>query len=109
MWFCTFCGTLLTLPPHSPSTFVCPTCPYTLPLTTALKTNIPTRNPKKVDDVLGGAGAWDNVDKTAATCPMGGACGGLEAYFMQIQIRSADEPMSVFYKCTKCSHQWCQR
>jgi len=25
---------------------------------------------------------------------------------MQIQIRSADEPMTTFYKCTKCSYQW---
>jgi DNA-directed RNA polymerase III subunit RPC11 len=28
------------------------------------------------------------------------------AYFMQIQIRSADEPMSTFYKCCKCANQW---
>ena len=41
----------------------------------------------------------------AAQCPK---CGYSQAYFMQIQIRSADEPMSTFYKCVnvKCNHRW---
>jgi DNA-directed RNA polymerase III subunit RPC11 len=38
-----------------------------------------------------------------AVCPK---CNHNEAYFMQMQIRSADEPMSIFYKCVKCAHQW---
>lgn len=59
---------------------------------------------KDVDDVLGGDGAWDNVDQTAAQCPK--ECGGSKAYFFQLQIRSADEPMTTFYKCVECSHQW---
>ena len=35
-------------------------------------------------------------------------CGCREAYFMQIQIRSADEPMTTFYRCTnmKCNFIW---
>ena len=42
---------------------------------------------------------------TSATCPK---CENNRAYFMQIQIRSADEPSSIFYKCCKheCGHQW---
>lgn len=60
---------------------------------------------KQVDDVLGGADAWKNVDSTDVTCPR---CEHGRAYFMQIQIRSADEPSSIFYKCCNndCSHQW---
>jgi DNA-directed RNA polymerase III subunit RPC11 len=58
---------------------------------------------KQVDDVLGGDEAWENVDKTLTKCPQ---CAHNEAYYMQIQIRSADEPMSTFYKCVKCSHRW---
>lgn len=50
---------------------------------------------KKVDDVLGGEKAWENVDQADARCP---ACDNPRAYFMQIQIRSADEPMTIFYK-----------
>ncbi|XP_077940170.1 DNA-directed RNA polymerase III subunit RPC10, partial [Gasterosteus aculeatus] len=60
---------------------------------------------KEVDDVLGGAAAWENVDSTPETCPK---CGHLRAYFMQIQTRSADEPMTTFYKCcqAQCGHRW---
>ena len=85
---------------------------------------------KEVDDVLGGAEAWENVDSTegstlllmlnykvvlafigcnsfflSAECP---DCGHKKAFFMQIQTRSADEPMTTFYKCCdmKCGHRW---
>ncbi|GBG80853.1 hypothetical protein CBR_g31408 [Chara braunii] len=60
---------------------------------------------KEVDDVLGGEDAWKNVDKTDVTCPK---CTYGQAFFMQIQIRSADEPMSTFYKCCnmQCQFRW---
>lgn len=60
---------------------------------------------KQIDDVIGGKGAWDNVDQTAVRCPTN-TCEGEKAYFYQLQIRSADEPMTTFYKCTTCGHQW---
>uniref|UniRef100_A0A8C4RNT4 DNA-directed RNA polymerase III subunit RPC10 n=1 Tax=Erpetoichthys calabaricus TaxID=27687 RepID=A0A8C4RNT4_ERPCA len=48
---------------------------------------------------------WENVDSTAETCPK---CEHALAYFMQIQTRSADEPMTTFYKCcsSQCGHCW---
>ena len=117
MWFCPLDGTLLHIETPSSSSvdsnsntstnatkslFICTTCPYSCDIKyNFTKTNYPNR--KAVDDILGGAAAWENVDKTQAVCPN---CTYGEAYFMQIQIRSADEPMSVFYKCVKCSHQW---
>ena len=108
MWFCPLDGTLLQIqtPSNSSSTgnsiFSCSTCPYSCDIRNNFtKTSFPDR--KAVDDILGGAAAWENVDKTAAACP---TCGYHEAYFMQMQIRSADEPMSVFYKCVKCGKQW---
>ncbi len=58
---------------------------------------------KKVDDILGGDKAWDNVDQTDAVCPH---CDNKRAYYMQIQIRSADEPMTTFYRCTACKGNW---
>ncbi|WFD00969.1 RNA polymerase III C11 subunit [Malassezia yamatoensis] len=60
---------------------------------------------KQVDDVMGGEDSWKNVDSTDAVCPK---CDNHRAYFMQLQIRSADEPMTTFFKCTKqqCGFQW---
>ncbi|GMI44761.1 hypothetical protein TrCOL_g12020 [Triparma columacea] len=107
MWFCPYCGSLLQVQNLGVSSFVCSTCPYRMSITSKQKERIKLKS-KKVDDVLGGPGAWDNVDKTNATCPKV-ECKGGEAFFMQIQIRSADEPMSTFYKCTDCGEQWCHR
>uniref|UniRef100_A0A7S2STF7 DNA-directed RNA polymerase subunit n=1 Tax=Rhizochromulina marina TaxID=1034831 RepID=A0A7S2STF7_9STRA len=99
MWFCPWDGSLLKVSQSGVQTYLlCPLCPYKHTVLQSFKINVPTTK-KKVDDVLGGAKAWENVDKTEHRCP---ACGHDEAYFMQIQIRSADEPMSSFYKCVKC-------
>ena len=130
MWFCPFCGNLLqihTSTHHTPK-FQCTTCPYHLFITSSstqstssstsssssssavpaphLKSGYRNKlplTPKPLDDVLGGSAAWENVDKTQAPCPK---CDSQTAYFMQMQIRSADEPMSIFYKCTQCAEQW---
>lgn len=36
-------------------------------------------------------------DNTTAQCPSED-CGGTKAYFYMVQIRSADEPMTAFFK-----------
>ncbi|MBS3051163.1 MAG: transcription factor S [Candidatus Aenigmarchaeota archaeon] len=33
-------------------------------------------------------------------------CGNNEVYYWLIQTRSADEPPTQFFKCTKCKHTW---
>ena len=100
----------LTLPSPPPCVqsermrFYCQTCPYLQPVESdqrIAKRVVLTR--KKADDILGGDKAWENVDQTDATCP---ECGNKRAYFMQIQIRSADEPSTIFYKCTECKKLW---
>ena len=85
---------------------------------------------KVVDDILGGAAAWETAERTsslflliikasplffllihvfffciAVVCEK---CGHHEAFFMQIQIRSADEPMTTFYRCAnlQCNYIW---
>jgi DNA-directed RNA polymerase subunit M/transcription elongation factor TFIIS len=55
-------------------------------------------------DILGGKSAWENVDRTTIFCSK--CAQQVLAYFVQIQIRSADEPMTIFYKCSMCQFQW---
>ena len=33
-------------------------------------------------------------------------CGNTEAYYYMRQNRSADEPETIFYRCTRCNYQW---
>ncbi|KAE9975085.1 hypothetical protein EG328_000506 [Venturia inaequalis] len=113
--FCPTCSNLLTIS-RIPNTnlnsrhlagqnaFICSTCPYLYPLQKRYYER-KTLQRKDVDDILGGADAWDNVDRTNVNCP-DESCGNGQAYFYQLQIRSADEPMTSFFKCTKCAKQW---
>jgi len=108
MLFCYYCGTHLIVKLGDEGyRFSCQTCPYEYPIDRKIyhRTYMPG---KRVDDVLGGAGSWDNVDATDALCPRNESeqCEGRRAYFFQLQIRSADEPMTTFYKCVVCGHQW---
>jgi len=34
------------------------------------------------------------------------SCGHMKVFFWTLQTRAADEPETVFYRCTKCSHTW---
>ena len=90
--------------PASELRFFCPLCPYIHSPKKKHALDVPTTR-KKIDDIMGGDAAWENVDRTAVTCP---ACSHGEAFFMQLQIRSADEPMTTFFKCAKkgCGHRW---
>ena len=110
MLFCPTCANLLLIEKaHSGGTqgdqfrFFCKTCPYVFVVARSFEKKMELHR-KEVDDVLGGKEAWEHVDQIAVDgCHR---CGHKRAYFMQIQIRSADEPMTTFYKCTECSHQW---
>lgn len=96
---CPHCSNILTVSP-SPDTgrnrLECRTCPYQCAIEAPLFSRR-TFKRKEREDVFGGPGAWDNADKTAVQCPAAG-CNGNEAAFYQIQIRSADEPMTSFFK-----------
>eukprot|EP01027_Heterolobosea_sp_BB2_P010924 GEZU01015956.1.p1 GENE.GEZU01015956.1~~GEZU01015956.1.p1 ORF type:complete len:110 (+),score=8.69 GEZU01015956.1:74-403(+) len=106
MYFCPIDGNLLLVENSADKTirFWCQTCPYICHVSTKLTHKVRMKT-KKVDDVLGGEEAWKNVDKTQVKC-INPKCEGEEAYYFQVQIRSADEPSSTFYKCVKCAVQW---
>jgi len=104
--FCPTCANILEVEEGRSASyrFSCSTCPYVYNITKRISNRTYTTL-KEVDDVLGGAAAWENVDSTEEKCPK---CSHLRAYFMQIQTRSADEPMTTFYKCCSpdCGHRW---
>ncbi|CAD7969451.1 unnamed protein product [Amoebophrya sp. A25] len=99
--FCPQCCSLL-LVDNLKSKLVCQTCPYQFVYTQKYYTKVEFSN-KQVADVLGGPEAWKDVEKMNAQCP---ACMHGKAYFRQMQTRSADEPMTIFYRCEKCTHCW---
>ena len=72
--------------------FRCQTCQYTHEITETFSSVVKTKK-KGVDDVLGGDDAWKDVDRTESICPY---CNHNEAYFLQIQIRSADSRCLLF-------------
>jgi DNA-directed RNA polymerase III subunit RPC11 len=104
--FCPTCANILEVEEGLSASyrFSCSTCPYIYNINKRISSRTYTTL-KEVDDVLGGAAAWENVDSTEEKCPK---CSHDRAYFMQIQTRSADEPMTTFYKCCniECGNRW---
>ncbi|KAL7414360.1 hypothetical protein BDY24DRAFT_386685 [Mrakia frigida] len=103
MIFCPLCANMLVISTATgDQMWACQACTYRFPIKKQVTQRTKLKR-KEVDDVLGGAEAWDNVDRTEARCSK---CDNPEAFWMQLQIRSADEPMTTFYRCTNCHHQW---
>ena len=112
LFFCPLCGNLLGVERPGdkdsklPHRFACTTCPYVHKLKGARMTSQKTYPKlKELDDVMGGKAAWDGADSTDITCTK---CEHTRAYFHQMQTRSADEPMTIFYRCCnmQCNNQW---
>ncbi|VDP14445.1 unnamed protein product [Soboliphyme baturini] len=120
---CPTCGNFLEVGKHPDEyKFYCLTCPYTRSIKTKITDTLYPKM-KNLDEVLGGPEAWSNAQVTdsmpielsrfnayitaqfLATCPK---CSHGRAFFMQLQTRSADEPMTTFYRCANndCGHRW---
>ncbi|VDN59191.1 unnamed protein product [Dracunculus medinensis] len=103
--FCPICGALLNVDEGEHCfRFSCRICPYVQPIIRLVKgRHIPSS--KAIDVIIGGPRAWDNAQITNETCPR---CRNSRAYYLQIQTRSADEPMTIFYRCASsdCAHRW---
>ncbi|XRM41840.1 RNA polymerase III C11 subunit [Aspergillus tubingensis] len=102
--FCPNCSNALTISRAEPTTrhplgvnrFECRTCPYQYALDQSWFEKTPMKQ-KEVEDVFGGKEEFANADSVATQCPAED-CNGDRAYFFQLQIRSADEPMTTFLK-----------
>ena len=68
-----------------------------------IKRNIESKNKVMVIDEDEDDDETKHLPKTNGICSK---CGNGEAYWFMRQTRSADEPPTVFYTCTKCEHKW---
>lgn len=101
--FCPKCGNRLTIGEFTEGyAFRCHSCPLKQAIQERIE-SVKYSKLKEVDDVLNDANTWKNVDQAETKCPK---CEHEKAYFMQMQIRSADEPSTTFYRCVSCSHNW---
>ena len=95
MIFCQQCGSLL-LPKNGVMT--CETCS-----TTQADTILSDQTKKSEDLDVMDKKAMDTLPVIKEHCDK---CGNEEAFTWIIQTRPADEPETIFFKCTKCSHIW---
>ena len=102
MKFCPICGTMLR---KKGNKWVCANCGYE-------EEASPQEEEKPVVSTKGKsreAVVFDTgtkmLPKTRIKCPR---CGNMEAYYIVKQTRSADEPETIFYICTKCGYRWRQ-
>ncbi len=61
---------------------------------------------KVATDVMAGDELFAGRDQITVKCP---ECKHDRAYYIEMQIRSADEPATIFYKCVNCKCQWSDR
>jgi len=104
MEFCKKCGNILKVEKKRTRTMlVCTSCGYKKPMKTKKTALIGGKMPAKKKDIVilkkGDEGI--ELPKTKVMCP---ECDHMEAYWWMQQTRSADEPPTMFYKCTKCGH-----
>ena len=81
----------------------CLTCDYTCPIRERVRIYVPLE-PKEQDRIVGGEEEWATAQTTnEVLCEK---CGNRGAFYREMQTRSADEPMTQFFKCKKCGSVW---
>lgn len=104
MEFCEKCGSLMLVERKGKRSFlVCRKCGRRKAarekIVLSEKVVVPTKNIVVMEKDEGLA----ELPKTKIMCPK---CENSEAYWWMQQTRSADEPPTIFYRCTKCSYSW---
>nr|PVC52569.1 RNA polymerase small subunit [Theileria orientalis] len=103
--FCPLCHSILYFEAKefSQSSFTCLRCQYFMPITKNYYRATLYNIGKDVDKTSFSTNEFEHSPKIPAVCPY---CNNNEAYFMSIQTRSADEPMTQFFVCTSCTKRW---
>ncbi|KAK9669301.1 hypothetical protein RND81_13G122500 [Saponaria officinalis] len=105
MEFCPTCANLLQYEMRSPARLFCRTCPYVCAIMPKVKIRRAVKLDNKEATPVAAVGEKNVGPTTDAPCPK---CRHGKAAYHQMQTRSADEPMTIFYKCLNdsCGHQW---
>ena len=103
--FCEKDGTLLVVKRKGKHTFlVCPKCGKRYKIK-GEKLSITEKIEEEKKDVIVMSKGEDltELPTTKIICPK---CNNTEAYWWMQQTRGADEPPTIFYRCTKCGYSW---
>ncbi len=110
MQFCPKCSTRLKAKQedeNKAAKMTCLKCGYSTAQVEASKTETKSRKKASKEDasikVLEEEDDVKTLPTTNVECPK---CSNREAVWWMLQTRSADEPTTQFYRCTKCSHTW---
>ncbi|TFL06668.1 hypothetical protein BDV98DRAFT_160501 [Pterulicium gracile] len=101
MLFCPNCANLLVIGDETGrNKWACQTCPYEFPIHKqhTSRTRYTVKDAEALQDAFNDL---DHMPTAQVDCEK---CGHGVANYMQLQIRSADEPMTTFYRCAKCGH-----
>ncbi|KIJ21251.1 hypothetical protein PAXINDRAFT_159431 [Paxillus involutus ATCC 200175] len=109
--FCPHCGTLLALPKDNEPNVICEQCSHEEPASSYENIEIITRShPDAFPSALRQKRKTQTkihqgkvLPKVSEKCP---ACGHLEAYYEEKQMRSADEGSTILYTCVSCKYGW---
>lgn len=105
MKFCERCGNLMLVEKRRKNTFlVCRKC-HKVAKGKGEKVLISesVTDKKKEIVVMGKDEGVAELPKTHILCPK---CENNEAFWWMQQTRTADEPPTLFYRCSKCAYSW---
>ena len=100
MKFCPKCEVKLK---KSDSGLQCSKCGYTEGEETKTKKIVEDEEPHNEFNVFEGDEGEESLPTIKIECEK---CGNNEAVWWMLQTRSADEPTTQFYRCTKCKNTW---
>ena len=102
MKFCPKCDVRLKKSLNS-SALSCSECDYSEAEGSEIQNNTLEEEPNSDFLVLEENEGKDTMPTIEIECEK---CGNKEAFWWMLQTRSADEPTTQFYRCTKCEYTW---
>ena len=102
MKFCPKCDIRLKKSSGNP-VLSCPKCGYPEGQEAEIQDQVSEEETKSDFLVLDENEAKDTMPTIEIECEK---CGNNEAFWWMLQTRSADEPTTQFYRCTKCEYTW---